>query len=98
MRGQILDGQILPLGRLLITPGAIAAFTEAEDKPITYLARHARGDWGCVGAEDRAANDRDVLDGNRILSAHILRKTGLKVWIITEADRSATTILLPEEY
>jgi hypothetical protein len=64
---------------------------------LQALRRHARGDWGEVGVEDQRANDRAVQDGGRLLSAYST-KTNVKFWIITEADRSATTVLLPEEY
>ena len=60
------------------------------------LRRHVRGDWGCVDAEDQEANDASLLDGTRLLSAYMIG--GQKLWIITEADRSLTTLLLPEEY
>jgi len=65
--------------------------------PAEFLARHVSGNWGDVCAEDKRLNDEAVREGSRILSAY--RTTaGVKLWIITEADRSATTILLPEEY
>lgn len=87
----------LPLGRLLATPGALHACEEAGAKLQDYIVRHARGDWGEVDAEDRAANDWSVTNQARVLSAYTLL-TGVRIWIITEADRSATTALLPEEY
>jgi hypothetical protein len=59
--------------------------------------RHARGDWGDLSSEDKLANKRALEEGTRLLSAYHL-KTGQKIWIITEWDRSATTVLLPEEY
>ncbi len=84
-------------GRLLATPGALRALSEAEETPLAFLARHVSGDWGDVGAEDWEENERSARSDSRILSAYHLT-TGVKIWIITEADRSATTILLPEEY
>ena len=84
-------------GRLLATPGALQAAEDAGDDLRVYLSRHARGNWGVVDAEDWRTNDRALIDGTRLLSAYLLRD-GTKVWIITEADRSATTILLPDEY
>ena len=84
-------------GFVLITPGAQTAFTEAGEKPYDYLARHQQGDWGEVCAEDKALNDRAVKEGTRLLSAYTLN-TGKTFRIITEADRSSTTFLLPEEY
>ena len=69
---------------------------------LTFLARHSAGDWGDLSDEDRELNEQAVIDGSRILSAYHT-KNGTKIWIITEAtddtgQRSATTILLPEEY
>lgn len=85
------------LGQVVATPGAIGALEEAEESPLAFLSRHAKGDWGLVDEQDAASNDEAVIHGERILSAY---KTalGVKLWIITEADRSATTILLPSEY
>jgi hypothetical protein len=85
------------LGHLVATPGALHTFETAQETPITYLTRHASGDWGDVDAEDKAANDRAVLEGARLLSAYHLTD-GTRIWIITEADRSVTTVLLPDEY
>jgi len=87
----------LPLGRCVATPGAIRTLEEAGVSPASLLARHARGDGGELSESDRQANEHAVKHGLRVLSAHRLR-TGEKIWIITEADRSSTTILLPEEY
>ena len=86
-----------PLGRVVATPGALAALTQAGADPRRLLARHARGDWGDLDAEDRAANERAIATGERLLSAYRL-PSGDRVWIITEADRSSTCLLLPEEY
>jgi hypothetical protein len=86
-----------PLGRLLATPGALAALEEARTTAAPYLVRHSLGDWGDLGAEDIRANDRALITGARLLSAYTLA-TGVRVWVITEADRSATTCLLPCEY
>lgn len=85
------------LGRIVATPGALDAFAAAGEQPLTYLIRHAACDWGIVSTEDGRLNDQSVENGSRILSAYRL-KNGVKVWVITEADRGATTILLPEEY
>ena len=87
----------LPLGQLAATPGAIAALTAARLAPTALLARHAAGDWGDVCREDAAENERSVRHGFRILSAYTL-PTGDRVGVITEADRSTTTLLLPDEY
>lgn len=82
------------LGRVVATPGALAALT--QDDLLTALARHGAGDWGEVDAEDARANDRALGEGARLLSAY-WSAGGVKFWIITEADRSATTVLLPED-
>jgi hypothetical protein len=86
-----------PPGRIVATPGALAAFEEAGEEPVTYLARHLVGDWGEVCEEDAKENDFSVENGLRILSAYRL-KDGTKIWVLTEADRSSTCILLPSEY
>jgi hypothetical protein len=86
-----------PLGRLVATPGALRAFEVAQVPPVRYIARHTCGDWGELDPEDVTANERALLTGARLLSAYRL-PTGARLWIITEADRSATTMLLPEEY
>lgn len=90
-------GPLFPLGRVVATPGAIEAFENAGERPSDYIGRHMRGDWGDVSPEDWLSNDRAVVEGYRILSAYRL-STGVRIWVITEADRSATTLLLPEEY
>ena len=83
------------LGRTVITRGALNAL---EDEDVhTGIARHASGDWGDVCPEDQQANDDALKVGARLLSAYHTG-SGQKFWIITEADRSATTVLLPEEY
>ena len=86
------------VGRLVATPGALSALMQSGVTPAELLARHTRQDWGDVDLADRAANDRAVLEGTRLLSAYTLPVTSDTVWVITEADRSATTLLLPEEY
>jgi hypothetical protein len=86
-----------PLGQMVATPGALEALAAAEETDIQLLARHVTGDWGDLDEEDKQENELSVDQGFRILSAYTL-STGAKVWIITEADRSVTTILLPSEY
>jgi hypothetical protein len=86
-----------PLGHLYATPGALRAVQAAGDDLLAYLARHAPGDWGDVDDEDWLLNDQALVAGTRLLSAYRLRD-GTKVWVITEADRSSTTVLLPDEY
>ena len=84
-----------PLGRTYITRGALDAL-EGEDI-FAGMARHARGDWGDLCPDDTQANDEALSTGARLLSAYHTGD-GRKFWIITEADRSVTTVLLPEEY
>jgi len=85
------------LGQVVATPGALQALEDSEQTAIEFLNRHVSGDWGELDPEDRKENEFSLKEGFRILSAYIL-KTGQKIWIITEADRSVTTLLLPEEY
>jgi hypothetical protein len=87
----------IPLGRTLATPGALAAFQRSGDVPADFLRRHECQDWGNIGDDDWARNDAGLKNGLRIVSSYTLRD-GEKIWIITEADRTATTILLPDEY
>ena len=88
----------VPLGRLCATPGALrAAETVGQVALLELVRRHATGDWGELSADDWRANERALRDGTRLLSAYRL-STGVRVWIITEWDRSLTTILLPSEY
>ncbi len=86
-----------PLGRIVSTPGCLEAFRQSGEEPLTYLTRHLAGDWGDVCEEDKLENERSLVNGWRILSAYTL-KTGVKFWIITEATREVTTILLPGDY
>jgi hypothetical protein len=85
------------LGRVVATPGALATLEEARESALGYLARHASRDWGEIPPEDWEENEFSLKQELRILSAYTLRN-GAKIWVITEADRSITTILLPEEY
>jgi hypothetical protein len=86
----------LPLGRVMATPGALKLLVEAGGHPFDYLARHATGDWGELCAFDRRQNEMALREGYRVLSCYPVGTE--RVWIITEADRSITTILLPEDY
>ena len=85
------------LGRIVATPGAIDALNEANQEASEFLRRHITGDWGELGDEDKELNDLAVYNGDRIFSAYVLN-TNVKIWVITEHDRSLTTILLQEEY
>lgn len=86
-----------PLGRIVATPGALRALEEAGESPDGFLKRHIIGDWGELDQEDQRENEFSVTHGFRLLSAYNL-SNGTRLWIITEADRSATTLLLPSEY
>jgi hypothetical protein len=88
---------VFSLGRTVATPGALEALAAAGTSPLALLARHAAGDWGELGPEDCRANAWVLAHGERLLSAYRLA-TGERLWIITERDRSATTLLLPAEY
>jgi hypothetical protein len=84
-------------GYLTATPGALEVLEDAKQSPMEFVQRHLAGDFGEVCAEDAAENELSIKKGFRILSAYRTNK-GVRLWIITEADRSSTTILLPEEY
>ncbi|VVE41824.1 hypothetical protein [Pandoraea cepalis] len=85
------------MGQPVITPAAQAALDAIGMSGVLLLARHLHGDWGALSAEDQAANELALLTGQRLLSSYDL-PDGERFWIITEADRSVTTILLPSDY
>ncbi|HYK22560.1 MAG TPA: hypothetical protein VEV42_17590 [Pyrinomonadaceae bacterium] len=85
------------LGQTFITPGAEEALQIAGQTATEFLRRHMSGDWGELSDEDVKENEFSLKEGLRLLSAYQTGK-GQKLWIITEADRSVTTILLPSEY
>ena len=87
---------IFDLGHCLMTPGAADALELAGIDPVEILDRHARCDWSGLPPDDRKANARALAHGGRILSAYSIGHR--VVWVITERDRSGTTILLPDEY
>ena len=89
--------QKFSLGRIVATPAALEALAKSGDSAHDLFRRHATGDWGDVCAEDKRANDDALASGERLLSAYHLRD-GTKVWVITEWDRSVTTLLLPSDY
>ena len=91
-----MSGAKFSLGQVVATPGALQALTDAGDDPLVYLNRHINGDWGVVDEHDRRENELSLIHGFRLLSAYTLN-SGTKIWIITEADRSVTTLLLPDE-
>ena len=84
-------------GVTVITPGALDALAAAEQHPGDFLTRHLNGDWGELCEDDKAENQTALECDLRLMSAY-RTSAGQKLWIITEADRSVTTILLPEEY
>lgn len=88
---------LFPLGHVVATPSALEALEDAGIHPAALLDRHAAGDWGELAPEDRAENEFSLAKGFRLLSSYPL-PGNLKVWIITEADRSYSTLLLPSEY
>ena len=83
------------LGEIVATAHAMATLVNTDMQPA--LQRHVTGDWGDLGDDDKRLNDQAVKDGERILSSYVVG-ADTKIWIITEADRSSTTFLLPEEY
>jgi hypothetical protein len=85
------------LGRVVATPGALRMLEEAGISPASLLSRHVNGDWGDLDEHDRKENEFSQKNGLRILSSYTL-SNGAKIWVITEADRSSTCLLLPSEY
>lgn len=99
-----MSAPLFPLGQIVATPGALDA-ARYPGQFLELLARHVRGDWGCIDNEDADTNDEAVREGFRVLSAYPIdpalpcKGFGKNcLWVITEADRSVTTILLPEDY
>lgn len=88
---------LFQLGKVVATPGAVETLAEAQTSAWTLLSRHVTGDFGDVDADDRQANLDAIKDQARILSAYTL-KTGERLWVLTEADRSSTCVLRPDEY
>lgn len=86
-----------PLGTIVITPNALEALEKASRRPGEFINRHARGDWGKLDPEDWEANEWSLQNGARLMSSYPFGNNQ-KLWIITEADRSVTTLLLPEDY
>jgi hypothetical protein len=88
---------LFPLGQVVATPGALKALEESGQIPEEFLSRHISGDWGNLCEEDSQQNELSLQHGCRLFSAYTT-KSSQKLWIITEWDRSATTLLLPCEY
>jgi hypothetical protein len=88
---------LFPVGRVTVTSGALELMEEYEINLMDLLLRHVAGDWGDLDEKDKKENDFSITRSLRILSAYKVADEK-KLWIITEADRSSTTILLPDEY
>jgi len=86
---------VFRLGRIMATPNALGKLTQQD--VLRAIQRHQAGDWGDVDAHDREANDRALTEGTRLFSVYHSEKQ-LKFWVITEADRAVTTVLMPEDY
>ncbi|MEZ7524803.1 MULTISPECIES: hypothetical protein [Burkholderia] len=97
MRAHSLE-PLFSLGHVLSTPGAIDLLDRTGTNADDLLRRHQSGDWGVVCASDARSNDLAVVNGTRILSTYELGTRRERLWIITEANRRATTLLLPSEY
>src|SRR5208337_5516703 len=87
-RGVTVMSALFPLGQIVATPGALAALERAKQPPACFLARHAIGDWGELDQSDVAENEYSMVRGFRLLSSYET-EAGERLWIITEADRSA---------
>ncbi len=87
---------LFKLGRILATPAAQEELAELNYSPLDLLRKHMSGDWSEMALEDQQSNQNAIMEGSRVFSAYIIQ--GTKFWVITEADRSSTTILLPSEY
>ena len=94
---QIIRQPAFELGQIVATPGALAALRKAGQQPGEFLTRHVNREWCDLSDEDRKENDYSLERGFRLLSSY-RTNAGDKLWIITESDRSVTTLLLPEEY
>lgn len=89
--------QLFELGIIVATPACLLALGQAGQLPLEFLTRHAAGDWGDCEPDDAIENELSIKEGFRIFSVYQTR-LGTKVWVITEADRSSTCVLLPSEY
>lgn len=88
---------LFPAGQFVATPGALSLLEQANKSPLEFVSRHLRGDWDDLGQDDKAENELSLKHGFRLMSSYQVTETE-KLWIITEADRSVTTLLLPSEY
>ncbi len=92
----MISTPLFPLGRTVATPAAQDELSDLNYCPLDLLRKHISGDWSEMALEDQQSNQAAILQGSRIFSAYTIQ--GTKFWVITEADRSSTTILLPSEY
>jgi|SRR3954447_1887657 hypothetical protein len=90
-------GPKFQLGQVVATPGAIEILVGAGRSPVEFIGRHASGDWGDLDDHDRLANEQALIHGGRLLSSYIV-SGDQRLWLISEADRSSTCLLLPSEY
>jgi hypothetical protein len=88
---------LFDLGQLVATPGALAALEKTGQNAMEFLSRHFTGDWGDLPEEDKAENQFSLEKGFQILSSYRTNAND-KIWVITEANRSHTTLMLPDEY
>jgi hypothetical protein len=88
---------LFPSGQIVATPGALALLEQVNQSPLEFLSRHLRGDWGDLCQEDKTENELSLKCGFRLMSSYQVTDKE-KLWIITEADRSVTTLLLPADY
>ncbi len=94
---QLSKQRAFELGQIVATPGALAALKKARQQPGEFLTHHVHREWGDLSDDDRKENDYSLDHGFRLLSAY-KTNAGDRLWIITKADRSVTTLLLPDEY
>lgn len=92
----ISNKPLFQLGQVVATPAALSLLETHQKTPAEFLSRHQSGDWGDLCHEDKKANDAAVKHGDRIFSAYKISDS--KIWCITEADRSSSCFLLPNEY
>ena len=88
---------LFPAGQIVATPGALALLQRVNKSPVEFLSRHLRGDWGDLCQEDKTENELSLKCGFRLVSSYQVTDSET-LWVITEADRSVTTLLLPAEY
>jgi hypothetical protein len=88
---------LFPVGQIVATPGALALLEQSNKSPLEFVSRHLRGDWGELCREDKTENELSLKHGFRLMRSYKVTDTEM-IWIITEADRSVTTLLLPSEY